>query len=90
MTYTIVEDTCIRSKDTLLIDYVGYSNVMKRQSGQSTARRLIQRLKNTNCCATVRQIGDLYLPGSAEHIHPPRPDAEIVASIVHEAKMLAQ
>ena len=33
---------------------------------------------------------DLYLPGLREHIHPPRPGAEITASNIHTAKMVAQ
>jgi len=49
-----------------------------------------QRSKNTNCGATVRQLGDLYLPGPLEHVHQPTPGAEIVASIVHVAKTMAQ
>ena len=71
VTYTIVEDTSLRGKDKLF-DSLGYSYTMKRCNGQSTTWRCSQRSKNTNCGATVRQTGDLYIPGSCEHIHPPR------------------
>ena len=38
VTYKIVEDTSIHGKDKLS-DYVGYSYIMKRRSGQSTTWR---------------------------------------------------
>ncbi|KAK2152567.1 hypothetical protein LSH36_325g03025 [Paralvinella palmiformis] len=89
VTYTIVEDTSLRGKDKLF-DSRGYSYTMKRRNGQSTTWRCSQRSKNTNCGATVRQTGDLYIPGSREHIHPPRPRAEIAPSIVPVAKTVVQ
>ena len=89
VTYQIVEDTSIRGKDKLF-DSVGYSYTVKRRNGQSTTWRCSQRSKAINCGATVRQVGDLYLPGPRDHIHPPVPGSDTAAAIVHVSKVIAQ
>jgi hypothetical protein len=79
-TYEIIKEASIRGQSKLF-DSRGYSYTVKRKTSSGTAWRCSFRSKTTNCPATVRQMGDEFLPGPQEHSHSPNVGAATAASV---------
>ena len=89
LTFEIIEGDTQRS-NKLLVDSNGYSYTMKShkhsRSGRITWRCTLRR-KNPTCTATVRQVEDVFTPGSNTYIHPAESGLDIKVKItkkVHE------
>lgn len=90
VTWTIVEKSS-RLGHSKLTNSIGYSyNVKRRNKNGTTDWQCCKRKKSAvMCLATVKQIGDTFLPGTAEHCHPPEPNIttvhQIRAAVVDDA-----
>ena len=54
-----------------LVDSTGYSYTLKRKTNVSIHWRCVVRNKKMSCLATVKEVGNTFIIGHAEHCHPP-------------------
>ena len=82
VTWTIVENSS-RQRHPKLTNSIGFSyNVKRKNKNGSVDWQCCKRSRSAVMCrATVKQVGDNFIPGTAEHCHPAEPNTTTVHQI---------
>ncbi|XP_070531580.1 uncharacterized protein [Ptychodera flava] len=83
--YKIIEGSTVRRR-MKLVDSRGYTYTVKRNTRKGTQWHCPKRNKQVYCLASVFQSGDSYKRGVHDHLHPPEPGQDLVATIVSRIK----
>ncbi|KAK3858234.1 hypothetical protein Pcinc_035563 [Petrolisthes cinctipes] len=80
VTYEKINSSSQRGRHKL-IESTGYSYTLKRETKVGVRWRCVVRNKTMSCPATIKEVGNTFTRGHAEHCHPPETCSAIKSKV---------
>ncbi|XP_068229184.1 uncharacterized protein [Palaemon carinicauda] len=88
VTYEKIESSSQRG-NSKLSNSTGYSYTLKRKNNVSIHWRCVVRNKKISCMAAVKEVGNTFIRGHAEHCHPPETSCAVKSKVCTLVKQKA-